>query len=527
MALLFGGAGTDRVDCGNNSSVNNLSAFTYLMWVYPTTLTTFRTIFDKRPNAGANLNRLWVPGTSTGALSLEVARATQDTWYRTTNMGFVNNAWQFAVATYDYNAAAGSLIHLYRGTLTSTVVEGSYDTVQDGSGARLADNSYTWLFGNDYSLAAPYIGRIACIGLWNRALSLLEIQEQQFHPHVTNGCIIFSHLGFNGTGTQPDLSGNGNNGTVTGTTVADHVPLGPPFGFDIRDGVDTTLAAIIKTIADTGNATDATPLIKVSMKIAESGMGTDATPHPGASLKITEGVTGTDVAIKYILILASDTIQGLDALKVAAGIKIAETGVGSEVIRLAASLKVTDVGSGADTPRITVLLKIPDAASVSDLVRVIQQAMKTVADSGAGSDVIRIGVKVFIAETFSAIDAISVIRETLKKITDGITGTDIIKSVTVSLKIPDSANLIDVVSRLAVYAKVLENVTGIDQIIHFDISARIVTIGFIIATRLLIFNLGYRKESHALMFRAENFGLAYRSIQAGGVKARSITGAVL
>lgn len=36
-----------------------------------------------------------------------------------------------------------------------------------------------------------------------------------------------------GESPEPDWSGNGLNGTVTGTTIVDHAPAGPPFGFDI------------------------------------------------------------------------------------------------------------------------------------------------------------------------------------------------------------------------------------------------------------------------------------------------------
>jgi len=67
---------------------------------------------------------------------------------------------------------------------------------------------------------------------FDRALSLGEIRSLQFHPRVLSGCVLYSHYGFNGTGTQPDWSGKGNSGTVTGATVSNHVPLGSPFGFD-------------------------------------------------------------------------------------------------------------------------------------------------------------------------------------------------------------------------------------------------------------------------------------------------------
>jgi hypothetical protein len=37
--------------------------------------------------------------------------------------------------------------------------------------------------------------------------------------------------GSNGTGTQPDYTGNANNCTVTGATQSDNVPIGPVFGY--------------------------------------------------------------------------------------------------------------------------------------------------------------------------------------------------------------------------------------------------------------------------------------------------------
>jgi len=66
-----------------------------------------------------------------------------------------------------------------------------------------------------------------------RRLTLGELQQLQFAPlgacNVTNTELLFE---YHGTGTQADYSGNGSNGTVTSATVADHVGLGPSFGFD-------------------------------------------------------------------------------------------------------------------------------------------------------------------------------------------------------------------------------------------------------------------------------------------------------
>jgi len=44
----------------------------------------------------------------------------------------------------------------------------------------------------------------------------------QLRPFCS-GCTTYYELGWASTGTQPDLSGSGNKGTVTGATVAAHV----------------------------------------------------------------------------------------------------------------------------------------------------------------------------------------------------------------------------------------------------------------------------------------------------------------
>ena len=96
-------------------------------------------------------------------------------------------------------------------------------------------------FGGTDSKAFP--GSIALFGLLNRVASQQEIVSLQFNPRVVSGTKVFMPLGWNGTGTQPDLSGNGNSGTVTGATVAAHVPLRPLFGVHTVVRVAAAVAA--------------------------------------------------------------------------------------------------------------------------------------------------------------------------------------------------------------------------------------------------------------------------------------------
>ena len=73
-------------------------------------------------------------------------------------------------------------------------------------------------------------------------MPLAQMQALQFNLHPTTNTLLLSHYGYNGTGTQPDWSGNGHNGTVTGATVADHVPMPPAFPYG-DDDVTELIAA--------------------------------------------------------------------------------------------------------------------------------------------------------------------------------------------------------------------------------------------------------------------------------------------
>ena len=140
------------------------------------------------------------------------------------------NVWNFVAGCEDTGVAG----HVYTGSLTVSAVERAYGVSVLGTGTQFDDSSNSLVVGNKHAATfnQAFNGRIAFAGIWNRALSLGEIKDQQFYPHKTSGCVLFLHLGFTGTGTQPDWSGNANAGTVTGATVDAHVPLGNPFASD-------------------------------------------------------------------------------------------------------------------------------------------------------------------------------------------------------------------------------------------------------------------------------------------------------
>ena len=72
------------------------------------------------------------------------------------------------------------------------------------------------------------------LGAWNVALSASEMRAlgSGVSPiRVRPTSLVVWWEAFGGT-AEPDFSGQGLNGTVTGTTIADHGPIAPAFGFD-------------------------------------------------------------------------------------------------------------------------------------------------------------------------------------------------------------------------------------------------------------------------------------------------------
>lgn len=216
MALTFGAVNTDRVTLA--AGLNDLNAFTVLMWHFPTTVTSGRRLWDK----GVDVKGLAL----TPSLQLEqkVGRATTNA-FATVSAALATGSWQFAASTFDESDGP----RIFTGGLASTASEPAYASRTVGAGTSSADSGSPFCVGNIEGGGSTfgYQGRLAVFAHFRRRMSLQEIIAWQYRPYVDADCDIFMQLGWNGTGTQPNLTslGNGINGTVTGATVGDHVPL--------------------------------------------------------------------------------------------------------------------------------------------------------------------------------------------------------------------------------------------------------------------------------------------------------------
>jgi len=228
MALTFGGATTDRVNCGSGATLDSLNPLTVLAWVYPTTLTALREVASKRGAAAQD----WVfrVADATDELTGFYSMSTGSFLYDTTDANITTNKWWLVAMSVNPANGAGDRVRVYVGDLATAARQCAVSAVVDTGSGTHDDAANNLLIGNWDGLDNAWQGRIACAAVFGAELTLAQVRSWQFHPRKMSGCVGLWHLGFNGTGTQPDLSGNFNAGTVTGASVGAHVPLRPLFG---------------------------------------------------------------------------------------------------------------------------------------------------------------------------------------------------------------------------------------------------------------------------------------------------------
>lgn len=221
MALQLTGGDSDRISHGSGASIDNFSELSFLLWAYISSIPpNVRRFFFKSPTDFEKELSLGSTGQVSTAMDTD-GTDVQATSENSAGNIVTANSWWFIALT----VSSGLVPRLYLGTLSAPVYEVAYASQTAGTGSPVSDAAGDLVVGNVRTLNRSTAMHAAYASYWNRALSLGELAQQQYRPTPGNGCRMFSVYGYNGTGTQPDYSGNGNHGTVTGATVADHVPI--------------------------------------------------------------------------------------------------------------------------------------------------------------------------------------------------------------------------------------------------------------------------------------------------------------
>lgn len=210
------------------------SAGTVLAWIYPTDDTARQSIYN-HVGGGSSVGEYGLNWRGDQAGDNFQAFRQRGTTYLQVNADAANfaaygtNKWLFIAFHWNTNAANG-LQRMFIGDLSLPAAEPSAYTVQTVGVGVVGSGSGAFRMGNGAVTSREFHGIVGWCGIWEQYLTPEQIIEQQFRPYVTPNCLLFTHYGWNETGTQADWSGNANGGAVTSATVAQHVPLRPQFG---------------------------------------------------------------------------------------------------------------------------------------------------------------------------------------------------------------------------------------------------------------------------------------------------------
>lgn len=217
--------GSGYITHNASATLDTWTTGTLIWWCYPTSVSNYYRLASKGTGTPGYDVLLNAAGNA-GAIAINKQCGGVGCNARTVGGVAVANAWNYIAIAHDYGAGATGQ-QIYRGSLAAFAAEPAYDNRDAPAGAVNDDSAANVSVGAYNSASNYFAGIIAAFMCWDVKLSLAEIQQQQFRidrPIVQRAnCVLFSN--YFGTGAQPDLSGNGNNGTVTGATAAAHPPL--------------------------------------------------------------------------------------------------------------------------------------------------------------------------------------------------------------------------------------------------------------------------------------------------------------
>lgn len=217
-SLVFGAATSDRVVAATGAS--DLTAFTVMVWHYPTSRTNGRRWFEI---AGPSYAKTCFWGFTDDGPEVEIPRAGGSA-LAASSTTYTLDQWTFSVITYDETDG----VRIFSGTLSAALTEDAYVTRTVGSGATNTGDNTGWTVGNDTTFSTAYQGRIAFFAILDTRLTSTQAEEFRRFPYKIQTHAnkrLGYYLGLASAGTQRDVTGNGLNGTVTGATVGEHVPL--------------------------------------------------------------------------------------------------------------------------------------------------------------------------------------------------------------------------------------------------------------------------------------------------------------
>lgn len=219
IGLATSGASTSAaINHGRIASVDNMPVGSVAIVHFINAVTNDRTLVTKVNSSGVAGWSLVTRAAAGSAPRVNVSRATTAQSINGATGTYVTGFWYFTVGIWDIT---GGLPRIYAGEWESNLLDVSSSPTA-GSGAQTDDSANSIFLGNYTGASNSPDGTFAALALWPRILSLDEATWAKENILRSVGLEasspkLWTRYGDNGTGSQYDLSGNGLNGTLSGT----------------------------------------------------------------------------------------------------------------------------------------------------------------------------------------------------------------------------------------------------------------------------------------------------------------------
>lgn len=215
MARNF--ATTDNLSFGDLTLFDGLGAISCAMWINPDTVTTDARFVGKGGTVDTNQAMFFSMDTAAnGQARIAISAGAGLRWVADTGDGvIVAGSWMHLA----YVWSGGNAGAIYKNGVSQTLTDLVAQTPLS-----IQNTAKLFRIGADEDTAG-IDGNIAEVSLWNRALSLTEVEiAYRAGPWaVPKGLLMYVPI-FGIVSPESDFSGNNNHGTVTGTTRIDHPP---------------------------------------------------------------------------------------------------------------------------------------------------------------------------------------------------------------------------------------------------------------------------------------------------------------
>ena len=219
---LLHDATAERVSHGSDATLDNMDPLTHAGWYYIDTVADSARYFQKG-------TYVMTQTSTNGRIGVVRVRQTTNMTYVTADATTSSGEWFFVSHNIDTGGSAGDLCNIFVGDSDTNATEASYASEQDGSGTFVGDQAGNMTLGNTHSnpYDTPFLGKIAYAVWVETKFGQSDIRTIQwsFCNALANERLVV-YPGFPGSGTQQDLSGNDNDGTITNSTALTND--GPP-----------------------------------------------------------------------------------------------------------------------------------------------------------------------------------------------------------------------------------------------------------------------------------------------------------